>query len=90
MLRLLVLRGEPSGIVYLDLLILYRSLMFSQWFELEYEYGPAWREIGKYLHWTNGIENLAAQYVNRALGLPVGHSPPPVSHCFPQQSTLIA
>ncbi len=56
--------------------------MYSQWFELEYEYGPAWREIGKHLHWTEGIESLAAQYVNRALGLPVGHSPPPVSHRF--------
>ena len=56
----------------------FKPLTVLQWFEFDYEYGPAWRDVGRHLHWTEDIEDLAVQYVNRALGLPIGHSAPPV------------
>ncbi|KAF7339343.1 hypothetical protein MSAN_02148100 [Mycena sanguinolenta] len=38
-------------------------------FEMEYDYSPAWRYVGKYMHWTPALENLANDYVRRALGV---------------------
>jgi len=38
-------------------------------FEMEYDYSPAWRYVGKYMHWTPALENLANAYVRRALGI---------------------
>jgi len=38
-------------------------------FELEYDYSPAWRYVGKYMHWTPALENLANKYVRRAIGV---------------------
>ncbi|KAJ7808255.1 hypothetical protein B0H14DRAFT_2870753 [Mycena olivaceomarginata] len=37
-------------------------------FEMEYDYSPAWRYVGKYMHWTPELEKLADDYVRRAIG----------------------
>ena len=46
--------------------------------EYEYEYGPAWRFVGRQLHFTEELEEIAARYVNRAFGLPVNVPTPRV------------
>lgn len=48
-----------------------------QWLEYDFEYAPAWRDIGTNLHWTGEMKALADQYLNRAFGLPVNQPPPP-------------
>ncbi|KAJ7170028.1 hypothetical protein C8R46DRAFT_221157 [Mycena filopes] len=37
-------------------------------FEMEYDYSPAWRFVGQYLHWTPELLQLTNDYVRRALG----------------------
>ncbi|KAJ6621218.1 hypothetical protein B0H10DRAFT_1790422 [Mycena sp. CBHHK59/15] len=37
-------------------------------YELETDYSPAWRYVGQYMHWTPRLEQLADQYVRRAVG----------------------
>ncbi|KAJ7727827.1 hypothetical protein DFH07DRAFT_851526 [Mycena maculata] len=37
--------------------------------ELEFDYSPAWRYVGKYMHWTPALEQLADQYVRLAMGV---------------------
>ncbi|KAF5385096.1 hypothetical protein D9615_001270 [Tricholomella constricta] len=34
----------------------------NQPFEMEFDYSPAWRFVGKYLYWSSTIEKLANQY----------------------------
>ncbi|KAI0706099.1 hypothetical protein BC835DRAFT_1260723 [Cytidiella melzeri] len=38
--------------------------------EYDYEYAPQWRDVGVHLHWTQKIQTLTTQYVNRVFGLP--------------------
>lgn len=60
--------------------------LLSQTWELEFTYSPSWRYVGRYLHFTPAIEELARSYVNQVLGLPPTEQTPPVSvklaHCF--------
>ncbi|KAG6817946.1 hypothetical protein H0H87_012414 [Tephrocybe sp. NHM501043] len=49
----------------------------NQPFEMEFDYSPAWRFVGQHLHWSPTIENLAYQYVRRALGTTEDQSTPP-------------
>jgi len=37
-------------------------------FEMEYDYSPAWRYVGQYMHWTPALEKLANDYVRQAVG----------------------
>lgn len=37
-------------------------------FEYSMEYSPAWRYAGRYMRWTDRLDQLADQYVRRALG----------------------
>ncbi|KAJ7786473.1 hypothetical protein B0H16DRAFT_1670566 [Mycena metata] len=46
-------------------------------FEMEYDYSPAWRFVGQYLHWTPELEQLTNTYVRRALGTPEDSPIPP-------------
>ncbi|KAJ7361589.1 hypothetical protein DFH08DRAFT_844625 [Mycena albidolilacea] len=46
-------------------------------FEMEYDYSPAWRYVGKYMHWTPELEKLADDYVRRAIGVPEDGPIPP-------------
>ncbi|KAK7064106.1 hypothetical protein R3P38DRAFT_2491061 [Favolaschia claudopus] len=46
-------------------------------FELEYDYSPAWRYVGKYMHWNPQLEKLADSYVRRAIGVPEDAPIPP-------------
>ncbi|KAJ7293725.1 hypothetical protein C8J57DRAFT_35960 [Mycena rebaudengoi] len=52
-------------------------LCAHQPFELEYDYSPAWRYVGKYMHWTPTLLQLADQYVRRAIGIPDDAPIPP-------------
>ncbi|KAJ6575269.1 hypothetical protein B0H19DRAFT_635080 [Mycena capillaripes] len=46
-------------------------------FEMEYDYSPAWRYVGQYMHWTPALEKLADDYVRRALGIQENGTIPP-------------
>ncbi|KAJ7110064.1 hypothetical protein C8R44DRAFT_842487 [Mycena epipterygia] len=46
-------------------------------FEMEFDYSPAWRFVGQYLHWTPALEELADNYVRLALGLQENRLLPP-------------
>ncbi|KAJ7230627.1 hypothetical protein GGX14DRAFT_692243 [Mycena pura] len=37
--------------------------------EIEYSYSPAWRFIGRHMHWTSKIQDIANEYVCGALGI---------------------
>ncbi|KAI0342152.1 hypothetical protein BDW22DRAFT_1331518 [Trametopsis cervina] len=81
-LRQDVLQSPKNGaVVHPDeQLLCYDYLYYvgsHQWFEYENEYSPAWRKVGAHLHWTEDIEQLAAQYVNTVFGLPLNRPPPP-------------
>ncbi|GJE85810.1 O-fucosyltransferase family protein [Phanerochaete sordida] len=45
--------------------------------EYDSSYAPEWRYVGKYMHWTEEIQTIAAQYVNRVFGLPEDGPVPP-------------
>ncbi|KAF8078913.1 hypothetical protein FPV67DRAFT_1663582 [Lyophyllum atratum] len=49
----------------------------NQPFEMEFDYSPAWRFVGRYLYWTPTIERLANQYVRRAIGTAEDQPTPP-------------
>jgi hypothetical protein len=51
--------------------------------EYEYEYAPAWRFVGRYLHWTERIEQIAASYLRELFNMDESTSIPPVSLFFP-------
>jgi len=44
--------------------------------EYDYDYSPAWRFVGQHLHWSAIIDELADQYVRRALGTTEGDKTP--------------
>ncbi|KAJ7619176.1 hypothetical protein DFH06DRAFT_1273898 [Mycena polygramma] len=46
-------------------------------FEMEYDYSPAWRYVGQYMHWTPALTELTNAYVRRALGTPDNVPIPP-------------
>jgi len=46
-------------------------------FEWEYDYSPAWRYVGKYLHWSPKMLSLAEKYLRRSLALAEDASIPP-------------
>lgn len=50
------------------------------------DYSPAWNAVGKYLHFTPRLEDIADQYIRRALQVPPGITTPAVSFVLvPQQ-----
>ncbi|KAG6837668.1 hypothetical protein H0H93_004944 [Arthromyces matolae] len=54
-------------------LLCYDYLYFvcaNQPYEMEFDYSPAWRFVGQHLFWSPSIEQLAYQYVRRAVGAP--------------------
>ncbi|KAG6868865.1 hypothetical protein C0993_008613 [Termitomyces sp. T159_Od127] len=58
-------------------------------FEMGVDYSPAWRFVGKYLHWSPRIEKLAYQYVRQTLGTPEDEPTPPASIVSTFQNTHI-
>lgn len=50
--------------------------------EYEYEYSPAWRYVGKHLHWTDHVERIAEAYTMNVLGIPDDDEVPPVRLIF--------
>ncbi|KAJ7446504.1 hypothetical protein B0H11DRAFT_1745723 [Mycena galericulata] len=46
-------------------------------FELEYDYSPAWRYVGQFMHWTPRLEQIADDYVRLAMGVAEGAPIPP-------------
>lgn len=54
---------------------------FVQAFEFENtEYNPAWRFVGRHLHWTDRLLVLAHGYLRHALNIRASEEIPPVSH----------
>ena len=47
--------------------------------EWDYAYAPAWRYVGRYLHWTERIEIIADSYLRDTLDLSNDEQIPPVS-----------
>ncbi|TFK21604.1 hypothetical protein FA15DRAFT_597574 [Coprinopsis marcescibilis] len=45
-------------------------------FEYDNDFSPAWRFVGKHLHWTPRIADLGDQYVRRTLGVTDGEKTP--------------
>jgi hypothetical protein len=52
--------------------------MQSQPFEFDFDYSPAWRFVGKHMHWFPPLQNLAELYVRRAVGASEDGPTPPV------------
>ncbi|KAJ7103376.1 hypothetical protein B0H15DRAFT_209997 [Mycena belliarum] len=46
-------------------------------YELEYDYSPVWRFVGKHMHWTPTLERLATDYVRQAIGMTENTPVPP-------------
>ncbi|KAG6910509.1 hypothetical protein DXG01_009928 [Tephrocybe rancida] len=51
----------------------------NQPYEMEFDYSPAWRFVGQYLYWSPKIEQLAYQYVRRAVGTTEDQPTPPAN-----------
>lgn len=51
----------------------------GQPYEFDYDYSPAWRFVGQYLHWTPQLEALVDHYVRKTIGVPDGEVTPTVS-----------
>ncbi|KAH6909017.1 hypothetical protein BKA70DRAFT_1371714 [Coprinopsis sp. MPI-PUGE-AT-0042] len=45
-------------------------------FEFVHDYSPAWRFVGKHLHWNHRLEGIADQYVRKTLGVADGENTP--------------
>ncbi|KAH8099351.1 hypothetical protein BXZ70DRAFT_894911 [Cristinia sonorae] len=41
----------------------------QQSFEFEYDYAPQWKDVGKYLYWSDVVEQTATSYVRKLLGV---------------------
>ncbi|KAJ7282082.1 hypothetical protein C8J57DRAFT_89866 [Mycena rebaudengoi] len=46
-------------------------------YEMEHDFGPAWRFVGKHLHFTPKIQQLSHSYLRRAFGVSEPDSIPP-------------
>ncbi|KAJ7780321.1 hypothetical protein DFH07DRAFT_794610 [Mycena maculata] len=46
-------------------------------FEFEEPYSPAWRFVGRHMHWTSAIQDIADNYTREALGVGPGEWIPP-------------
>ncbi|KAG6330606.1 hypothetical protein ID866_8483 [Astraeus odoratus] len=63
-----------------DHLLCYDYLYFASAdrpFEWERDYSPAWRFVGKHMHWNGALQKLADDYVERALGVEDNGPTPP-------------
>lgn len=49
-------------------------------FEYEQDFSPAWRFVGRHLHWEPSLQKLALDYVRQTIGTPDHEPLPPVSH----------
>jgi len=49
----------------------------NQPFEFDFDYSPAWRFVGKHMHWFPPLQNLAELYIRRAIGAPEDGPTPP-------------
>lgn len=56
-----------------------QSLTVQQQFEFIHDYSPAWRFVGKHLHWNHRLAGVADQYVRKTLGVADGENTPTVS-----------
>ncbi|KAF8899030.1 hypothetical protein BD779DRAFT_1431621 [Infundibulicybe gibba] len=45
-------------------------------YEMEHDFSPVWRYVGQHMHWAPALEQLADQYVRRAIGVE-GDTPTP-------------
>ncbi|KJA28528.1 hypothetical protein HYPSUDRAFT_128961, partial [Hypholoma sublateritium FD-334 SS-4] len=48
-----------------------------QSYEFEFDYSPVWLFVGRFMHWTARVEDLAIQYVRKALGVGETEQTPP-------------
>ncbi|KAF7303293.1 hypothetical protein MKEN_01293400 [Mycena kentingensis (nom. inval.)] len=46
-------------------------------FEMEYDYSPAWRYVGRHMYWTPALNSLADQYIRKAFGIVENGQIPP-------------
>lgn len=51
-------------------------------FEYEFDYSPAWRRVGQYMHWVKFLEDIADTYIRSALEVEPGTPTPPVRLYF--------
>lgn len=51
-------------------------------FEWEHDFSPAWRFIGKHVHWNPVLEDLTERYLQRVFGLQESERVPRVSSLF--------
>jgi hypothetical protein len=54
------------------------KISIQQGYEWESDYGPAWRFIGRHMHWTPKLLQLAEKYVRDALVIAPYEPTPPV------------
>jgi hypothetical protein len=52
--------------------------IFSQPYEYEHDYAPAWRNVMTHVHWNSRLQGLADDVVRHVLGLPANSVIPPV------------
>ncbi len=70
-----LLRASPEGVgVSPDVQMacfdtLYYMGTGAEVFDWDYEWGPAWRVVGKHLRFSDKVQRLAREYVGKALGV---------------------
>lgn len=68
-------------------LLCYDFLYFAvenRQYEWEFDFGPAWRFVGRHIHWSQRINDLAREYLGRIFGIedPNADIPPVIVFYF--------